>query len=166
DPLLDHRALELGKSAGDREDQLAHRRRRVDRLLIEVKVHAARFQLLDGVQQVRKRAADTVNRPSHHNVKLPLLGVVQHPVEPGTVLATLGAGYASVVVDLNHLPAAALRNLTKLNLLIPHRLLVSAYTKIESGPARHWKSPSNVVRFRGPQGSSVRSLWRRFRRRH
>jgi hypothetical protein len=49
DTLLDHRALKFRKGARDLEDQLSHRGRGVDVLLIEIKVNTASFEVLDSI---------------------------------------------------------------------------------------------------------------------
>src|SRR5262245_16323100 len=54
--LADHGALELGERARHLEQQLAHRRGGVERLLVEVEVHATGFQVLDRAEQVDKRS--------------------------------------------------------------------------------------------------------------
>ena len=54
DALLDHGALELGERARDLKNQLAHGRRGVDRLLIEIQVDAARFERLDRAQEIEQ----------------------------------------------------------------------------------------------------------------
>jgi hypothetical protein len=52
DPLTDHAALKLGKSAADLKHELAGRRGGVDRLLIEVQIDGAGLQGLDRAQQI------------------------------------------------------------------------------------------------------------------
>jgi hypothetical protein len=47
-------ALKLSERAGDLENELAHRRRRVDGLLIQIQIHAACFEVLDRVEQVNE----------------------------------------------------------------------------------------------------------------
>src|SRR5262249_21071218 len=50
DSLANHCALKLSERAGDLENELAHRRRRVDGLLIQIQIHAACFEMLDRVE--------------------------------------------------------------------------------------------------------------------
>src|SRR6516225_7601153 len=45
--LSDHRRLKLSKRTGYLEDELPHRGRRIDGLLVQVQVHAAGFEMLD-----------------------------------------------------------------------------------------------------------------------
>ena len=52
DSLADHAALELGKGAGDLKHQPSGRRRRVDRLLVEVQINAASLKRLDRAEKV------------------------------------------------------------------------------------------------------------------
>ena len=52
--LPDHAALKLGECTADLKHQLAGRRGRVDRLLVEVQIDAAGVQGFDDVQQVSK----------------------------------------------------------------------------------------------------------------
>src|SRR5262249_14372511 len=47
DALANHRPLELSERAGDLENELAHRRRRVDGLLIQIQIHGACFEVLE-----------------------------------------------------------------------------------------------------------------------
>jgi hypothetical protein len=71
---LNDAALKLGKRAGDLKHQLARRRGRINRLLIQVQVAAACMQVLDGAKQINEAAADAVDGPSHHHVeRAPLL---------------------------------------------------------------------------------------------
>jgi hypothetical protein len=49
-PLANHRPLEFSKGASYLENELAHGCRRVDGLLVQVKVHAARFEVLDCIE--------------------------------------------------------------------------------------------------------------------
>jgi len=63
-PLPDHRPLELGKGAGDLEDELSYRRGRVDCLLVEVQVDPDCFQVLDRAQQVDERAPEPYRSPT------------------------------------------------------------------------------------------------------
>ena len=51
DALPDHGALELSKSPANLKHQATSRRGRVDRLLVEVQINAARFEVLDGPEQ-------------------------------------------------------------------------------------------------------------------
>src|SRR5215831_9200502 len=71
DALANHRPLELSEGAGDLEDELAHRGRRVDGLLIQIQIHAACFEVLDRVEQVNEGTAQAVNRPCHDDIELP-----------------------------------------------------------------------------------------------
>jgi hypothetical protein len=50
--LADHTAFELSERASDLKHQAAGWRGRVDRLLIEIKIHAARLQRLYGAEQI------------------------------------------------------------------------------------------------------------------
>src|SRR6516164_6890017 len=114
DALADHRALELCKRTGDLEEQLAHRRRRVEVLLVEVEVNADGLKVLDGAEQVDKGAAKPIDGPSHHHIEPAPAGIFEHGIEPRTLVAAFGARDACVPVDLDHLPAAALGNPLKL----------------------------------------------------
>src|SRR5215475_9558093 len=89
--LSDHGPLELSKRAGDLEDELAHRGRRVDRLLVQVQVHPAGFEVLDRVEQVDQRATQAVNRPSHDDIELPPAGVLEHGIEARPPISPLSA---------------------------------------------------------------------------
>src|SRR5262245_51821801 len=91
DPLANHCALKLSERAGDLENELAHRRRRVDGLLIQIHVHAACFEVLDCVEQVNEGAAQAVNRPCHDDVELPPASVLEHGIESRPSVSSLGA---------------------------------------------------------------------------
>ena len=109
--LADHRALELTERAANLKHQPAAWRRCVDRLLIEVQVAAARVQVLDGAKQIDQAAGNAVNRPGHHDIEPAALRVLQHAVEPGPILAGLGAANP----DVNgHLLGLAMRVLHSL----------------------------------------------------
>ena len=87
DRLLNHGAFKFGEGPADLKDQPAGRRRGVDVLLIQIQIDADRFQMLDRSQQVQEAAPNAVSGPGHNDVELPPAGVVQHPVEAGTVLS-------------------------------------------------------------------------------
>src|SRR5262249_2697946 len=91
DPLPDHRPLELSKRAGYLEDELPHRGRRIDGLLVQIQVNPAGFQVLDRVEQVAQRATQAVNRPSHDDIESPTAGVFEHSVESRASVSPLGA---------------------------------------------------------------------------
>ena len=52
DALLDDTSLKLGEGAADAEDQLPHKRRGVDVLLVDEQIAPDGFQVLDSPQQV------------------------------------------------------------------------------------------------------------------
>src|SRR5215471_11016254 len=90
DALANHRPLKLSKRAGDLENELAHRRRRVDGLLIQIQIHAACFEVLDRVEQVNEGTAQAVNRPCHDDIELPPAGVLEHGIESRPSVSSLG----------------------------------------------------------------------------
>src|SRR5262249_54864209 len=53
-------------------------------------------------------------------------GILEHPVEPGTLFAALGAADASVAVNLDHGPATTLRDLDELPLIQNHLFTYNA----------------------------------------
>src|SRR5215470_4865043 len=112
DALLDNRSLKFDEGAADLEYQLAHRRRRVDRLLVDKQIAPDRLEMLDRAEQVDQGPAEPVDSPHQQDVEVPPGGVVEHLVEARTIGSALSAGYPSVVVNLDHLPSAALCDLT------------------------------------------------------
>src|SRR5262249_39016666 len=90
DPLPDHRPLELSKRAGYLEDELPHRGRRIDGLLVQIQIHPAGFQVLDRIEQVAQRATQAVNRPSHDDIESPTAGVLEHGIEARPPVSPLG----------------------------------------------------------------------------
>src|SRR5262245_42895494 len=87
DPLLDHAALELGESACDLEEQLAMWRGGVEVLLIEVEVDANRLEVLDCLQQVGQGPPQPVYRPGHDDVEPAPSGILEHGVEPWSLIS-------------------------------------------------------------------------------
>jgi hypothetical protein len=70
--------------------------------------------MLDGAEQVDQGPAQPVDRPHQDNIEVPPAGVVEHPVQAWSVSPPLGARYPGVVVNLDHIPSAALDDLAKL----------------------------------------------------
>src|SRR6266568_6262723 len=137
DALADHASLELRKSAGDLKYELAHRRGRINSLLIEIQIDPTSLQGLDGAKQIDERPAQPVYRPCHHNIEAALAGILEHLVKTGTPIATLTARNARVAVLLDNLPAATLSNLAQLPHLIFHRLLVGRDSYVNRCPFCH-----------------------------
>src|SRR5262249_47795955 len=133
DALSDHAALEFGKGAGNLKHELPGRRGGVERLLIEIEIDAVCLQGLDCAQKVDERAAQTVNCPGHHNVKSASLGILEHLIETGPGLASLGSADASVAVFLDDLPSTPPRNPVQFAHLIFNGLPVGRYTDVNCG---------------------------------
>ena len=75
--------------------------------------------------------------PSHHHIELAPSGVIEHLVQAGPPIPSLGAADTGVVVFLDNLPAAALRYLAQFPNLIFDRLLVSRYADVNRGLFLH-----------------------------
>src|SRR5215471_18482671 len=88
--LANHCALKLSERAGDLENELARRRRRVDGLLIQIQIHAACLEVLDCVEQINEGTAQAVNRPCHDDIELPPAGVLEHGIESRPSISSLG----------------------------------------------------------------------------
>src|SRR6516225_7435795 len=131
DSLANHCALKLSERAGDLENELAHRRRRVDGLLVQIQIHAAGFEVLDRVEQVNEGTAQAVNRPCHDDIELPPAGVLEHGIESRPSVSSLGARDACIAVDLHDVPTAPPGHLPKLADLILHRLCVGAHPHVQ-----------------------------------
>jgi hypothetical protein len=147
DTGLNHAPFELGEGAAYLEDQLAHRRRCVDRLLVDVEVDPHRLEVLYRPQQVDQGAAEPVDRPDQGDIEVPAAGVLEHPVEPRPVSPPLAAADAGIAVDFDHLPSAALGDLAQLDFLVLDGLLVGADAQIKRGAACHSLIPSPNERF-------------------
>jgi hypothetical protein len=91
-------SAELSERASDLKNQLAHRRRGVDRLLIEVQIDAARFERLDRAQEVKQRTAEAVDCPGHDDVELAPLGILEHLIEPRPLIPALGTRDTGITV--------------------------------------------------------------------
>src|SRR5262245_39601235 len=144
DPLLDHAALELGESAGDLEQQLAMWRGRIEMLLIEIEVDADSLEVLDCLQQVSQGPPQPVYRPGNDDVEPAPSGILEHAVEPWSLIASLRTADAGIPVDLLNCPATALGNLPKLPYLVLNRLMIGADAHIKRRTLcwlGHWKSP-------------------------
>jgi hypothetical protein len=63
-------------SARHLEQELAHRRGGVERLLLQVEVHATGFQVLDRAKQVDKGSTQAIDGPHHHDIELPAAGIL------------------------------------------------------------------------------------------
>ena len=70
--------------------------------------------MLDRAEQVDQRSPKPVNGPSHQHVELAPTGILYHSVEPGPLVATLGAANAGVAVGLDHRPATTLGDFLQL----------------------------------------------------
>ena len=93
--------------------------------------------LLAPDEQINEGAAEPVDRPTQYDIEVPPVGIVEHPVQAWSVSPSLAAADAGVVVNLDHLPPAALYDLAQLQFLVLHGLLVGRYPQIERGAACH-----------------------------
>src|SRR6476661_8893073 len=90
DALANHCALKLSERAGDLENELAHRRRRVDGLLVEVEIDPTSLQMPDGAEQVEQRPTKPIYCPGHDDIELPPGGVLEHGIESRPSVSSLG----------------------------------------------------------------------------
>jgi hypothetical protein len=72
------------------------------------------------------RSAEPVDRPCHDHVELALSHGLQHLVEGGSLIAPLGPGDASVLVDLEDAPAGTLDHDLEFQVLVLGCLIVGA----------------------------------------
>src|SRR5215470_16669310 len=63
--------------ARDLEQELAHGRRGVDVLLIEVEIDARGLKHADRGEQIDERAAEAIDRARHDGIELAALGIVE-----------------------------------------------------------------------------------------
>ena len=77
-----------------------------------------------GVEEVNQRATHSVDRPAHDNIELAPLGIFEHLVQAGTLIAPLGPADTGIPIYLDDLPASRVRHLSELGDLIFNRLLV------------------------------------------
>src|SRR6516162_11852614 len=82
-------------------------------------------------KQINERASKPVDGPRHHDIEVPPTGVFQHPIKTGTLGTPFGAADTSVSVDLDHFPAAALRDPPQFPNLVLYRLSVGADPHID-----------------------------------
>jgi hypothetical protein len=144
DALPDHGALELGEDAHHAEHGRAGRRRGVQRLLVEEEVDAGGVQLLQGVDEVGQRAAEAVDRPGGQQVELPAHGILQHAIELGAPVASLGAADAGVGIDVGDLVTVRAGPGLEHAALVLDGLLVRGDPEVERDPCHALSSP--VVR--------------------
>src|SRR5262249_46592436 len=137
DTLPDHAALKLGERAADLKHRLACRCRGVDRLLVEVQINATCLQRLDSAKKVNKRPTKPVDCPGHDDVKLASGCILEHLVEAWTPIAALRAADASIVILLDHLPAAPLGDLPQNGDLVLDGLLVGGNPNVNCGALLH-----------------------------
>src|SRR6516164_4307379 len=130
DPQPDNRSLELGKGARDLKHKLSHWRRRVNGLLIQVKVDADRLKVLDRAKQVDERASKPVDGPRHHDIEVPPTGVFQHTIKAGALGSTLGSADPSIRIDLHNFPAAPLGDPPQFPYLVLDGLGIGAHPGI------------------------------------
>src|SRR5262249_62067978 len=103
---------------------------------MEIQIHAAGFEVLDGVEQVAQRAPHSVDCPSHNDIEAPSSCVLEHGIEARASVSSLGTRDARIAVDLDHIPPASPGHLPKLTDLIFHGLCVGAHSH------RPWKIKS------------------------
>ena len=142
DPLLDHRSFEFREGAADLEYQLSHRRRGVDRLLVDVEVNPDRLEVLDRSQRVDQASSEPVDCPAKYDIEVPVPAIIQHPVRAWPIGSRLAAGNTSIGVNLDHFPASTFGNLPQLDFLVFDGLAICADAQVKRGAARGSESCS------------------------
>jgi hypothetical protein len=148
DPLLNHAPFELGKGAADAEDQFPDWLRRVDVLLVDEQIASNGLEVLNGPQQVDQRAAEGDLWPRRARCQNACGGIVEHLVQARR--SARPTGYTRVVVNLDHLPPAALGDLAQLD------LLMATCHKCPANPAT--RSPRRLADLDSPSRHQVLSL--------
>jgi len=138
--LANHGSLELSEGAGNLEHQLSRRGRSIDRLLIEVQIDAARFQMLYRTKQINQRAPYSIDGPDHDHIEAVPLRLLQHLVEPWSFVPALGSAYSGVAKSLDNLSPPAHSDVGEPRNLILHRLPVRADADVQ-GCAFHFACP-------------------------
>src|SRR5690349_12724040 len=82
----------------------AHRSGAVDGLLIAVEGDTGSIQFGEGIGHVKNAPAEPVDRPDHQHIKAATNGVLEHLVECGTLISSLGATDALVFVGPHNRP--------------------------------------------------------------
>src|SRR6478672_1665121 len=95
---------------------------------------------LENGEQIGERSTEPIHRPRRDHVELFRVHRLHHGVEPWALVPALGAANASVLVDLDGLPAGSLSDGLQLATLIVSRLLISGDTEID-GDALHGALP-------------------------
>src|SRR5262249_12583605 len=121
----------FGEHAAHLEHGLAGRRRRVQRLLMQVEVNTERMDLAEECHEMLQRAAKAIDAPSHDHVELAPGCGLEHAVEGGPLVAAPGTADAVVAVLLHYLPASALGHGQQLAALVLDALPVGRYAGVD-----------------------------------
>jgi hypothetical protein len=85
------------------------------------------------MEQIDKRTPETVDSNGHYNVELALARILQHLIQRRALVASLCAADPGVLVYLDHLPSATLRNGFQFNDLVLDGLVIRADANVQRG---------------------------------
>src|SRR5262249_47537802 len=114
DALSDHRPLKLGEDAHHLKHGTARWRRRIEPLLMQIKLGTTGVNLAQERDQILQRAPQPIAAPSHDDAKPPAGRIPTQAVEGRALVATLGAADAVVRINVDDLVAQALGHGPKL----------------------------------------------------
>jgi hypothetical protein len=98
---------------------------------MQVQPNASRLELTQERHEVLQTPAEAIHAPRSNHVELAPRGSLAHPVERWTPCAALGAAHAMVDELLNHPPAGPSSDLVERLKLLPDRLMVGRYPRVE-----------------------------------
>src|SRR5258707_6597398 len=86
--------------------------------MVEEQTDAFVMKALEYAEQVGERSSEPIHRPRRDHIELFRDHRLHHGVKPGALIPTLSAADASILVDLDNLPAGSLRDCFQLSTLI------------------------------------------------
>ena len=99
---------------------------------MQKQVNVQRVQLGQEANKILQAAAEPIDRPSHYQIELALIGIPHKSIERWALIPTLGAANAVVLVDVDNLTAHPLSNLAQFALLIGRGLVERLNPEIEN----------------------------------
>jgi hypothetical protein len=108
--LDEHRSLELCEHAAHGKHCLTGSSRAVHCLLVQIQRNSLLAQIRHKVDDVVERLPETINGPSHHNIKPTSRRILGKLVKRGPPILSLRAGNARILIYLSNQPAAVVSN--------------------------------------------------------
>jgi len=129
--LLDDAAFELGKNAEHLKQGFPGRGRGVEPLLFEVEIDTGAVYLAKEDNEILQTTPEPIDRPGRDNVEFVPDDRLMQPVEPGALVATLGAADPIIGEFADDVPAAPLGSRGQRLPLVFDRLTAGRNAQVE-----------------------------------